>query len=195
MIAYLSGKLVFKSATLVIIEANGVGYEIHISVNTYTKLNNADENCKLHTFLSIREDAHTLFGFFDMEEKNLFLHLTSVNGIGPSTARGILSSATPLEIKTAIVTEKIVDIQKIKGIGSKTAQRLILELKDKLAKEGFEAGENVGASNNNASEALVALQALGYVKIQAEKALKLVVQELGSGASVESMIKQALRKI
>jgi Holliday junction DNA helicase RuvA len=180
---------------MVIIEANGVGYEIHISVHTYGRIG-TEEQCKLHTYLNIREDAHVLFGFIDIEEKNLFLHLISVNGIGPGTARGILSSATPMEIKTAIVGEKIADIQRIKGIGAKTAQRLILELKDKLTKEGFEAGENIaGESNNNAAEALIALQALGYAKPQAEKALKTVLQELGSGATVEAMIRQALRKL
>src|SRR3569833_2269539 len=135
MYAYIDGKLAFKSPSYVVIEAGGVGYHINISLSTYSKLGDS-EKCKLFTWLHVKEDAHTLYGFSDEGERRLFLHLISVSGIGPNTGRMMLSSITPEEIQTAIVKGDIPLIQRIKGIGPKSAQRLVLELQDKLRKEG-----------------------------------------------------------
>src|ERR1700744_4363447 len=135
MYAYIDGKLAFKSPAYVVIDAGGVGYHINISLNTYSKLGEG-ERCKLLTWLHVKEDAHTLYGFAEEGERRLFLHLISISGIGPNTGRMILSSITPQEIQNAIVSGNVSQIQRIKGIGPKSAQRIILELQDKLRKEG-----------------------------------------------------------
>src|SRR6478735_8403808 len=135
MYDYISGKLMFKSPSYVVIDAGGVGYHINISVNTYSGIGE-DEKCKLFAWLHVKEDAHTLYGFATEGERRLFLHLISISGIGPNTARMMLSSITPTEIQTAIVSGNVSLIQRIKGIGPKSAQRVILELQDKLRKEG-----------------------------------------------------------
>ena len=136
MYDYISGKLVFKCPTYVVIDAGGIGYHINISLNTYSAL--ADERCKLYIWMHVKEDAHTLYGFAEEGERRLFLHLISVSGIGPGTGRMILSSITPAEIQAAFVKGDVPLIQRIKGIGPKSAQRMILELQDKLKKEGPE---------------------------------------------------------
>src|SRR6478735_11795636 len=135
MFEYIDGKLTFKCPTYIIVETGGIGYHINISLNTYSMLGDA-ERCKVYTWLHVKEDAHTLYGFADEGERRLFLHLISVSGIGPNTGRMMLSSITPTEIQTAIVSGNVSLIQRIKGIGPKSAQRVILELQDKLRKEG-----------------------------------------------------------
>lgn len=196
MYAYIDGKLVFKCPTYVVIEASGVGYHINISVNTYAKLP-ATERCKLYTWLHVKEDAHTLYGFADEGERRLFLHLISVSGIGPGTGRMILSSITPEEIQSAIVKGDVSQIKRVKGIGPKSAQRLILELQDKLKKEGIETLEDIPQYNNANEEALSALVMLGFARNVAEKALDNVSQshkEQGN-LSVEQLIKFALKSL
>lgn len=194
MYAYIDGKLVFKSATMVVIEANGIGYQIHISLNTYGKLTEG-ERCKLYTWLHVKEDAHTLYGFADEGERKLFLHLISVSGIGPSTCRMMLSSITPAEIQTAIVKGDVPLIQRIKGIGPKSAQRIILELQDKLKKEGTDSLISIPQYNTAREEALSALIMLGFAKGVAEKSLDQVMKINDSNLSVEQLIKSALKSL
>ncbi len=194
MIYHISGKLISKSPTHVVIEAAGVGYFINISLHTYALLGE-HENCKLHTYLSIREDAHVLFGFFEESERRLFTHLISVSGIGPNTARMMLSSISPTEIQDAIVRGDVPLVQRIKGIGPKSAQRLILELQDKLKKEG--SGTLLSAPINNTAkdEALSALIMLGFAKNVAEKAIDQVLKMDGSQLAVEQILKSALKNL
>ncbi len=197
MIAYLKGKLAYKSPTHVIIDVNGVGYEVKISLQTYSALANTDEAVQLHTLLIVREDAHLLFGFAKAEEKELFEHLISVSGIGPSTAIVMLSSLSSGEIIQAIVSEDVRVIQGIKGIGIKTAQRTIIELKDKLKKELLSEGINptVFASQNLTlrGEALTALVTLGIAKAVAEKNIDNILKRTGGDVSLEELIKLGLR--
>lgn len=194
MYAYIDGKLVFKSPTMVVIDASGIGYQIHISLNTYGKLNEG-ERCKLFTWLHVKEDAHTLYGFADEGERRLFLHLISVSGIGPSTCRMMLSSITPAEIQTAIVKGDVPLIQRIKGIGPKSAQRIILELQDKLKKEGSDSLISVPQYNTAKEEALSALIMLGFAKSVAEKSLDQVIKSGDLNLSVEQLIKSALKTL
>jgi Holliday junction DNA helicase RuvA len=194
MIAYIDGKLTHKDPTFVIIDVNGVGYQIRISLNTYEKLTEG-ERCKLHTFLHIKEDAHTLYGFSEMAEKTVFLHLISISGVGPGTGLMIISSLTVAEIQQAIVREDVRTIQHVKGIGAKTAQRIILELKDKFKKDSYaEVGNNtLSAHNTNRNEALSALITLGFARNVAEKTLDSIIKRDGSHLSVEALIKLALK--
>ncbi|MCU0444870.1 MAG: Holliday junction branch migration protein RuvA [Microscillaceae bacterium] len=200
MIAYIEGKLVHKEPAYVILDVGGLGYQIRISLHTYSQLPSG-EKCKLHTYLQIREDAHTLYGFLETREKNLFLDLISISGIGANTAMMMLSSLTTTEIKQAIVSENVKVIQNIKGIGAKTAQRVILELKDKLKKETSETEYALASSTNTAtaggglakSEALLALTTLGIPKAVAEKNLETIIKKYGADLSVEDLIKYALK--
>lgn len=194
MIAYIDGKLTHKDPTYVIIDVNGVGYQIRISLNTYAKLTEG-ERCKLHTFLHIKEDAHTLYGFSELAEKTVFLLLISISGVGPGTGLMIVSSLTVTEIQQAIVREDVRTIQNVKGIGAKTAQRIILELKDKFKKDTLaELGNNSYVANNtNRSEALSALVTLGFARNVAEKTLDGIIKRDGSNLSVEDLIKKALK--
>jgi holliday junction DNA helicase RuvA len=194
MIAYIDGKLTHKDPTYVIIEASGVGYQIKIPLSTYSSLP-AGERCKLHTYLHIKEDAHTLYGFTTVAEKEAFLHLISISGVGPNTGLMILSSLSVEEIQQAIVREDVRTIQHVKGIGAKTAQRIILELKDKLKKEVLltDAPVSAAAHNTNRAEALSALVTLGFAKNVAEKTLDAIIKREGSGLSVEELIKFALK--
>lgn len=194
MIAYIDGKLTYKDPTFVIIEVAGVGYQIKISLNTYTGLAEG-ERCKLFTFLHIKEDAHTLYGFSEMAEKNIFLHLISISGVGPNTGLMILSSLSVSEIQQAIVREDVHTIQRIKGIGVKTAQRLILELKDKLKKDVLVDQTNVSIAphNTNQNEALSALITLGFARTVAEKTLDAIIKREGNHLTVEELIKLALK--
>ena len=194
MYAYIEGKLVFKCATYVVIDANGIGYHINISLNTYSKLANL-EKCKLYTWLHVKEDAHTLYGFADEGERRLFLHLISVSGVGPGTGRMILSSVTPDEIQTAIVKGDVSQMQRIKGIGPKSAQRLILELQDKLKKEGIETLTDAPQYNTAKEEALSALVMLGFTKNLAEKILNQTINTSSESLSVEQLIKIALKSL
>jgi Holliday junction DNA helicase RuvA len=194
MYAYIDGKLVFKCPTYVVIDAGGVGYHINISLNTYGALNDL-ERCKLFTWLHVKEDGHTLYGFSDEGERRLFLHLISVSGIGPNTGRMILSSITPAEIQTAIVKGDVPLIQRIKGIGPKSAQRMILELQDKLKKEGPDSLISMPSNNTAREEALSALVMLGFNKNVAEKALEAAIKSEDESLSVERLIKIALKSL
>lgn len=193
MIAYLQGFLAYKDRTQAIVDVHGVGYELKISLQTFDHLPELNQEVKLLTFLQIKEDAHTLVGFHTMEEKELFLHLISISGIGLSTAIIMLSSFSATEIKTAIVSENVGLIQSIKGIGAKTAQRVVLELKDKLKKEHyFDPTTSNASSINEKSEALAALVTLGIPRAVAEKSIDQILKS-NPGASVEDLIKLALR--
>lgn len=194
MFEYIDGKLTFKCPTYIVVEAGGIGYHLNISLNTYSNLADT-ERCKVYTWLYIKEDAHTLYGFAEEGERRLFLHLISVSGIGPNTARMMLSSLTPTEIQHAIVQGDLPLIQRMKGIGAKTAQRLVLELQDKLKKEG--TGSLMAAPLNNTvrEEALSALMMLGFTRQPAEKAIDKAVKDGGTSLTVEDMIKVALKNL
>ena len=194
MIAYIDGKLTLKDPTFVIIDVGGVGYQIKVSLNTYSSLP-AGERCRLHTFLHIKEDAHTLYGFNTVAEKELFLLLISISGVGPNTGLMILSSLSVEEVQQAIVREDVRTIQHVKGIGAKTAQRIILELKDKVKKDVMlsEVGTPAATHNTNRAEALSALVTLGFAKNVAEKTLDSIIKREGGSLSVEELIKFALK--
>jgi Holliday junction DNA helicase RuvA len=198
MFAYLNGKITYKTPTHVYLECNGVAYFVNISLNTFSQIEN-EENVKLFTHLVVREDAHTLFGFFSEEEKNMFLHLISVSGVGPNTARLVLSSMSTAEFQKAIIQEDVRLIQSIKGIGPKAAQRLILELKDKLKKVSVQEGIDIAQTYGNRSvmtdEALAALAMLGFQKAQAEKAVQKVMKDNQQVQSVEELIKLSLKNL
>jgi len=195
MIAYIDGKLTLKDATHVIIETGGLGYQIRISLNTYSSIHEG-ERCKLHTYLHIKEDAHTLFGFQELSEKKIFLHLISISGVGPTTAMMVLSSLGPKEIEQAIINEDVNTIQSVKGIGGKTAQRIILELKDKIKKDSLGSDKHsVSANPYNTlrNEALSALVTLGIAKNMAEKSIDSILKKEGNNISLEQLIKMALK--
>lgn len=191
MITQLRGRLVEKNPTHVIIDCHGVGYLLHISLHTFGLLAD-DEQVTVYTHLSIKEDSHTLYGFSSKLERAVFRLLISVSGIGPSIARTMLSSMNPEEVQQAIATGNVSAIQAVKGIGAKTAQRLILDLKDKVLKT-FDLDENIQEKgNSNKEEALSALEVLGFARKISEKVLDQVLQEAPS-SSVEELIKKALK--
>ena len=193
MIAHIQGKLIEKSPTEVVIDCNGVGYHINISLHTFSLLPNSDF-IKLFTFLQIKEDSHSLFGFVEKSERELFKLLLSVSGIGASIARMMLSSLDPKQIIHAIAGADVITIQSIKGIGSKTAQRVILDLKEKVLKI-YDLSE-ISSSQHNISreESLSALEVLGYIRKNAEKVVDKIIKE-NPEASVETIIKQALKNL
>ncbi|RTY90027.1 Holliday junction branch migration protein RuvA [Flavobacterium sp. GT3R68] len=193
MIAHLQGKLVEKTPTEVIIDCNGVGYHVNISLHTYSLLPSS-EAIKLYTYLQIKEDAHTLFGFVEKSEREIFKMLLSVSGIGAGIARTMLSSLEPRQIIQALASGDVVTIQSIKGIGSKTAQRAILDLKDKVLKLYDLDEVSMSQSNTNKDEALSALEVLGFIRKSAEKVVEKIVKE-NPDATVESIIKQALKNL
>jgi Holliday junction DNA helicase RuvA len=193
MIAHLQGKLVEKSPTEVIIDCSGVGYHVNISLHTYSLIPNADF-VKLYTYLQIKEDAHTLFGFVEKSEREIFKMLLSVSGIGASIARTMLSSLDPKQIINAIASGDVATIQTIKGIGSKTAQRVILDLKEKVLKLYDLDDVSLSQSNTNKDEALSALEVLGFVRKTSEKIIEKIVKE-DPEATVESIIKKALKNL
>jgi holliday junction DNA helicase RuvA len=189
MITHLNGRLVEKNPTDIVLECNGIGYEVKISLNTFSKLG-AEENVKVFTQFIVREDAQLLYGFADKAEREMFNLLISVSGIGPNTAILMLSSLTPSDVAQAIGTDDVKTIQGIKGIGLKTAQRVIVDLKDKMLKFGL-IDENVASVDNTKRfDALTALVSLGFDKKSAEKALQKVFSE---DATVELLIKNALK--
>lgn len=194
MFAYIDGKLTFKCPTYIVVEAGGVGYHINISLNTYSALSNT-ERCKIYTWLHVKEDAHTLYGFADEGERRLFLHLISVSGIGPTTCRMMLSSITPVEIQNAIIKADVAIIQQIKGIGVKSAQRIILELQDKLKKEGPDSLIAMPLQHTTRDEALSALIMLGFSKLVADKAIDNAIKKADQELTVEQMIKVALKNL
>ncbi len=196
MINYLEGKLAVKDPTYVVVDINGVGYEAKISLITYSAIKSLDK-AKLYTHLHIKEDAHTLYGFSEESEKRRFLDLISISGVGPSTGLMILSSLSPEELQQAILSEDVKTIQGVKGIGLKGAQRIVLELKDKMKKEGLleKAGEIVPSSNNTLrNEALSALTTLGIGKPAAEKSIDNILKQQGQQIKLEELIKLALKR-
>jgi len=193
MIAHIQGRLVEKTPTDVVIDCNGVGYHVNISLHTYSLIPNTD-NIKLFTFLQIKEDAHTLFGFVEKSEREIFKLLLSVSGIGASIARTMLSSMEPKHILQAIASADVVTIQSIKGIGSKTAQRVILDLKEKVLKVYDLDEVSMPSNNTNKDEALSALEVLGFNKKLAEKVVEKIARE-NPDATIESIIKQALKNL
>ena len=193
MITHVKGRLVEKAPTSVIIECNGIGYLINISLHTFSQIPD-NENLKLFTHLQIKEDSHTLYGFFSIKEREIFRLLISVNGIGSSIARTMLSSISPDQIIEAISRENVSLIQSVKGIGSKTAQRVIIDLRDKILKvydldEGF-----ASVNNTNREEALSALEVLGINKKSSERLVDKIVVE-NPEISVESIIKETLKNL
>lgn len=194
MIAYIQGTLTHKSPALVHIEANGIGYEVQISLHTYSRIQHLQE-CKLLTYLHIKEEAHTLYGFFEEGEREVFLHLIGVSGIGAATARMMLSSLPPDEIIRAIVQENEKLLESIKGIGGKTAKRLILELRDKLARRR-EIPQIAALANNTLQEdALNALVALGISRSMAEQAISKIIKAQPALNDLELLIKQSLKNL
>ncbi|PWJ59622.1 Holliday junction DNA helicase RuvA [Dyadobacter jejuensis] len=196
MIAYINGTVAHKDPAYTILDVNGIGYELRISLQTFSAMPELGNKCKLVTYLNIREDAHILYGFAEEQEKHLFLELVSVSGIGPATALVMLSSLSYEEIMKGIAEEDLRLIQSIKGIGLKTAQRVILELKDKMRKEFLQGASSGTASTPQASvrsEALAALVTLGIPKATAEKSLDAILKKEGSAITVEQLIKLALR--
>jgi len=197
MIAYLKGKLVHKDPTYVIIDIGGIGYQVKISLQTYSKIKD-EEQVMLLTFLNIKEDGHTLYGFKEESEKKLFLNLISISGVGPNTGLMILSSLSTEELEQAIIQGDDKTIQNVKGVGAKTAQRIILELKDKVRKDslldnsiapqGF-----MRQSNKTREEALQALITLGFPKAAAEKNIATVLKKTGNEISLEDLIKASLK--
>jgi Holliday junction DNA helicase RuvA len=193
MIAYLKGKLTHKEPTHVIIEVGGIGYHVNISLNTFSEIKDK-EDIRLSTYLQVREDAHILFGFSSEAERSMFQNLISVNGVGPSTAMVVLSYLPPAELKSAILRDDAATLQAVKGIGGKTALRLILELKDKLKKDGLEEAASTAPSYNKMrQEALSALMTLGITKIAAEKSIDTVLKKAGNTFTLEELVKQALK--
>lgn len=189
MITQLSGKLIEKNPTELIIDCGGVGYLVKISLNSFSKIPD-QEFCKIYTQFIVREDAQLLYGFADQIEREMFNHLISVSGIGPNTAMIMLSSLMPEEIANAIHSEDVATIQSIKGIGAKTAQRVIVDLKDKMLKMAFSTENIFNQNNTNRFDALTALVSLGFDKKSADKAL----DKVSAGEeSVEELIKQALK--
>ncbi|HPG07633.1 MAG TPA: Holliday junction branch migration protein RuvA [Saprospiraceae bacterium] len=195
MIAYIRGKFTFKSPTEVISEVQGIGYQIHISLNTYGQIKDKEDGL-LYTHLHIKEDAHTLYGFADRMEKQMFQHLISVSGVGPSTAQVVLSSLSPDQVSMAILSEDERSFGRVKGIGPKTAKRIIIDLKDKVGK--VDAGRVLtytGQNNTNVDEALSALVALGFNRTQAQKAINELLNKEQKDWSVEALVKEGLRKL
>jgi len=195
MIGYLFGEITIVDPTLFIIEVGGVGYEVRISLNTYSKLKEIKKG-KVYTYLHVKEDAHTLYGFYSPDEKSLFIKLISISGVGPSTAILMLSSMGVLEIQESIAREDVATIKRVKGIGSKTAERIILELKDKIRKEM--TSDKIldvvpDAFNIIREEALIALVTLGIQKSMAEKSINIILKNAEKDISLEEVIKLSLR--
>ena len=190
MISHINGRLIEKTPTYVVIDCSGVGYKLHISLQTYTAIHT--ENCKLLTHLSVKEDSHTLYGFYTSNERELFRHLISVSGVGPSTARMILSTYSADEIVHYIISADVGAIQNVKGIGGKTAQRIIIDLKDKVGK-GRESSDLLFTQDNTIKEeALSALLALGFTKKAAEKKMEQVFKNHAGEITVEDLVRKSL---
>ncbi len=192
MYEFIKGKLVEKNPTYVVIEANGIGFILHISIHTYTKLKE-EEDCSLFTHFVVREDAQILYGFAEVEERELFRQLISVSGVGPNTARMIFSSASPSEVANAIGQGNATFLQGIKGIGAKTAQRVIVDLKGKLSKELIPCEKVETGYNTKKEEALSGLVILGFSKLMAEKVLNKIIEKEGAALPVEQLIRHALK--
>ena len=193
MITHLKGKLVEKSPTNVVIEVNGIGYWVNISLTTFSQITD-NENIKLYTHLQIKEDSHSLYGFYSKKERDIFRLLISVSGVGTSTARTMLSSLNPQQVVEAISSNNVSIVQSVKGIGSKTAQRLIIELRDKILKIYDLDESNVNSNNTTREEALSALEVLGINKKSSERLVDNIIKE-NQDISVEEIIKETLKNI
>ncbi len=194
MYAYFKGRLVEKNPADVVIECGGVAYHLNVSLQTFSQIKDR-EDVKLYAHLIVREDSHTLYGFFEKAERTMFRHLISVSGIGANTARMILSSMTANDVLQAILSGNVPAFQAIKGIGAKTAQRIILDLKDKVAKDGGGTEIIDGSYNRNAEEALSALVMLGFSRNVANKALQKVIKTGGLSLSVEELVRLTLKQL
>ncbi len=194
MFDYIEGKLVEKTPTYAVIDCGGVGYLLHISLTTFSQIGN-QELCKLFVHQAIREDAHQLFGFFNRAERETFRLLINVSGVGASTARMILSSLSATEIAEAVFNNQVATLKAVKGIGEKTAQRIIIDLKGKIDKENMSPDLFAGTHNTIRQEALTALSLLGFPKNVAEKALQKVLSSGSDTLTVEALIKQTLKVI
>lgn len=194
MFEFINGRLIEKNPAYVVVDCNGIGYLIHISLNTYSKIAD-NEPCKLFVHLSIREDAWVLFGFFDQDERRLFRLLISVSGVGPSTAQLVLSSLSPSKVVDAILSGNVALLQSVKGIGAKTAQRVMVDLKDKVDKIDIVKDTGTITISSSKQEALAALVMLGFMKPLAEKALDKIIQQHGDALNVEDLIKKALQNL
>jgi holliday junction DNA helicase RuvA len=194
MIAFIEGNIEEKNPAYVVINCQGLGYLLHISLHTYSRIPDRGQ-AKIFTHQVIREDAHLLFGFAEEAERELFRLLISVSGVGPNTARMVLSSMSPTEVKSAIVGSNVSMLQSIKGIGAKTAQRIVVDLRDRLEKEGVFKDENLVFSNNTMhEEALSALVMLGFAKNAAQKALATILKKKqGAPVTTEELVKEALK--
>lgn len=190
MITHIKGKLVEKTPTYVVIDCNGIGYKLHISLQTYSNVK--EENCFLFTHFSVKEDSHTLYGFSDEEERTLFRNLISVSGVGPSTAQVVLSTYSPQETCQYIISSDVAALQSVKGIGGKTAQRIIIDLKDKLGKGIITNDIPVYENNDLRNQALSALIALGFNKKLAEQKIDKILRNSSEEISVEALVKSAL---
>ncbi len=193
MITHLKGKLIEKNPTNIVVECNGVGYSVNISLHTFSQLPSG-EHVKLFIHLQVREDSHTLFGFSSKVEREVFRLLISVSGVGASIARTMLSTLSPEQVMEAITQNNIATIQSVKGIGTKTAQRVVLDLKDKIIKIYGLDEVSLVSSNTNRNEALSALETLGFARKQAEKVCDAIVKK-DPDVSVETIIKQALKNL
>ena len=193
MITHIQGKLTEKNPTNVVIDCNGVGYHLNISLHTYSQISN-QENLRLYTHLHVKEDSHTLYGFSSLAEREIFRLLISVSGIGTNIARTMLSSLSPKQVREGIAIEDVALIQSVKGIGLKTAQRVIIELKDKVLKVYDIEEGSVSLSNTNKEEALSALEVLGYTKKQSDRVVDRIIAT-NHDANVETIIKEALKKL
>jgi len=193
MITHIQGKLTEKNPTSVVIDCNGVGYHLNISLHTYSQIPD-QENLRLYTHLQVKEDSHTLYGFSSLSEREIFRLLISVSGIGTNIARTMLSSLTPKQVREGIAIEDVALIQSVKGIGLKTAQRVIIELKDKVLKVYDIDEGSVAANNTNKDEALSALEVLGYTKKQSSRVVDKILAD-NLSANVETIIKEALKKL
>ena len=195
MITYLKGEITYKSPTNIIVETGGIGYQVNISLHTYAQIEKL-EKLKILTYLHIKEDSHTLYGFSEEAERSLFIHLISVSGIGPNTARVVLSSLSPDDARAAIIGENESVFNKVKGIGPKTAKRIIIDLKDKLMKESGDTPLTFTAVDNTfRDEALSALVSLGFNRIQVQKTLNKILKEQPGTNNVENLIKLALKQL
>lgn len=194
MFAYLQGKFTYKSPAQVHVDVNGVGYEVNITLNTFSQIQNLDGG-KLFTQLHVKEDAHVIYGFFEKQEKDMFVMLTSVSGVGAATARMMLSSLKPEEVSRAIVQSNVKQLEGVKGIGKKTAERLVLELKDKLGKNTLDVNVSTHMGNSLETDALNALTALGISRTQAEQAIQKIIRAEPTVSNLEDLIKKALKAI
>lgn len=196
MFEYIQGKVVGRQPTHLVVENGGIGYLLHITLNSYDQAEEG-KDLKIYTWLQVQEDAHRLWGFMDPAEREVFLHLISVSGIGPNTARLILSGMTPDECKQAIITDNELAFRQVKGVGPKTAKRVMMELKDRILKTSGEALQvKAGSQRQEAiEEALAALITLGFVKSQAEKAISQIVRQESGDLATEYLVRTALRML